>query len=290
MQPIKTIVSTEWLAMHLGEPDLRLVDATWRVLHPVGASVTSWAVSSPRVAFTQAHIPGAVFFDLDEIADTEASLPQTLPPAEQFERFISELGIGNGDYVIVYGTYNLIASARVWWMFRVFGHERVAVLDGGFPKWQAEGRPLESNTPTPTPRRFTAHCRRGLVADLERVRANLTSQRAQVLDARSPGRFAGVEPERRPGLRGGHIPGSLNLPYERLFETENGTLLPPEALQRTFDAVGLDVARPVITTCGTGVSAAVLALGLHAIGNRTAAVYDGSWTEWGGRHDTPVER
>lgn len=174
-------------------------------------------------------------------------------------------------------------------MFRVFGHERVAVLDGGFPKWQAEGRPLTAGSSMPTPRPFTVRYRAERVTSLEQVRANLTSQRAQVLDARSPGRFAGIEPERRPGRRAGHIPGSLNLPYEQLFETAQGTLLQAEALQQTFATVGLDVSQPVMTSCGTGISGAVLALGLHVIGNRETAVYDGSWTEWGGRADTPVE-
>jgi thiosulfate/3-mercaptopyruvate sulfurtransferase len=291
---MEAIVSTQWLARHLGESDLRVLDASWRVLHPVSraaaANGSSEPAQDPAVAFGRAHIPGAVFFDIEQIADPDSPLPLTLPPPEQFGRLVGALGIGDGDRLVVYGTDNLIASARVWWMFRVFGHDRVAVLDGGLPKWQAEGRALESETPAPICRQFTARFHADIVADLEQVRANLTSRRAQVLDARSAARFAGTEPEGRPGLRGGRIPGSLNLPYERLFRAEDGTLLAADALRQAFEVAGLDVQRPVITTCGAGISAAVLALGLHVLGNRTVAVYDGSWTEWGGRDDTPVER
>ena len=191
--------------------------------------------------------------------------------------------------MVAYGGRNMIASARVWWTFRVFGHDRVAVLDGGARKWKAEGRPIESGMPEPTPRRFTAGFRKELVADFGRMRANLEMPREQMLDARSEGRFVGTEPEPRAGLRGGHIPGSLNLPYDRVFRTEDDTLLPPEALKAAFSDAGLDLGRPVVTTCGSGVSAAVLTLGLYLLGRADAAVYDGSWTEWGGRTDTPVQ-
>jgi thiosulfate/3-mercaptopyruvate sulfurtransferase len=277
---IEPIVSTEWLAAHLGEPDLRLVDARWYLPH---------LKRDPKAEFVQTHIPGAVFFDIDGIADTGTPLPHMLPSAEQFARSVGALGIGDGDRVVVYGARHMIASARVWWTFRVFGHEPVGVLDGGFPKWRAEGRPLEPGRPAPPARRFTASFRGELVADLGRVRATLERSGDQVLDARSQGRFAGAEPEPRPGVRGGHIPGSRNLPYDQLFSAEGGTLLPPEGLERAFRESGLDPTRPVIATCGSGVSAAVLALGLYLLGRREAAVYDGSWTEWGGRSDTPVE-
>jgi thiosulfate/3-mercaptopyruvate sulfurtransferase len=211
-----------------------------------------------------------------------------LPSTEEFARAMGALGIGDDDRVVVYGGRNFIASARGWWTFRVFGHDNVAVLDGGLPKWRAEGRPLESGMPAPAPRRFTARFRPELVRDLDRMRANLGGRREQVLDARSPGRFVGAEPEPRPGVRGGHMPGSLNLPYERLCR-EDGTLLDAAALRGAFEKAGLDLARPVVTTCGSGVSAAVLALGLHVLDRRDVPVYDGSWTEWGGRGDTPVE-
>jgi len=275
----QALVSTDWLAAHLGDPDLRVVDATWYLPH---------LKRDARAAFVQAHIPGAVFFDIDAIADRKTTLPHMLPGAEGFGRAVGALGIGDGDRVVVYGAKNFIASARAWWTFHVFGHENVAVLDGGLPTWRAEGRPLEAGMPTPTPRRFAARFRPELVRDLDRMRANLERRAEQVLDARSAGRFVGTEPEPRPGLRGGHMPGSLNLPYERLCR-EDGTLVNAAALRGAFEKAGLDLARPVVTTCGSGVSAAVLALGLHVLGRRDVPVYDGSWTEWGGRADTPVE-
>jgi thiosulfate/3-mercaptopyruvate sulfurtransferase len=273
------VVSTEWLAARLGEPDLRVVDATWYLPH---------LKRDPRAEFLQAHVPGAVFFDIDEIADPESRLPHMLPTAERFAHAVGALGIGDGDLVVAYGARHMIASARAWWMFRVFGHERVCVVDGGFPAWRAQGRPVESGMPSPAPRPFTARLRPELVADLDRMRANLERRREQALDARSHGRFVATEPEPRPGLRGGHIPGSLNLPYDRLFGPD-GALLPPPALRAAFETAGLDLGRPVVTTCGSGVSAAVLTLGLHLLGREDVAVYDGSWTEWGGRSDAPIE-
>lgn len=279
--PFGPLVSTGWLAEHLGAPDLRIVDATW-YMPQLGRDA--------RAEFRRAHVPGAVYFDIDEIADRGSSLPHMLPDAAAFARAVGALGIGDGDRVVVYAGRYMSASARVWWTFRVFGHDRVAVLDGGLPRWQEEGRPLEAGEPRPTPRRFTARHRPELVADLARVRRNLETREAQVVDARSRGRFTGTEPEPRPGLRGGHIPGSLNLPYDRLFRREDGTLLPPGDLRRAFEEAGLDLRAPVMTTCGSGVTACILALGLHVVGRPDVAVYDGSWTEWGGRDDVPVER
>jgi len=280
-EPMGPVVSTEWLARHLGEPDLRVVDATWYL---------PTLKRDARAEFQAAHVPGAVYFDIDAIADRTTSLPHMLPTAEEFARAVGALGIGDGDRVVVYGARYMIASARVWWMFRVFGHDGVAVLDGGSRKWRAEGRPMESGIPTPAARRFTPRFRKELLADLERVRGTLRAGAEQLVDARSAGRFAGTEPEPRPGLRGGHIPGSRNLPYERLFEPEDGTLLAPGGgLRQAFETSGVDPGRPVVATCGSGVSAAVLALGLFLLGREDAAVYDGSWTEWAGRPDTPVE-
>ena len=280
MTTLPTLVSTEWLAAHLGESDLRVVDATWylpSLKRDAGAE------------YLTAHVPGAVYFDIDAIKDTNNPLPHMLPTADGFAAAVSRLGIRDGDRVVVYGQKYLIASARVWWSFRVFGHDRVAVLDGGFPKWKAESRPAEAGTVTPAPGRFTARFRPELVRDLARMRANVDSRREQVADARSEGRFVGTEPEPRAGLRSGHIPGSVCLPYDRLFRRDDGTLLPPAALRDVFDKAGVDPGRPVVTTCGSGVSAAVLALGLHVQGLTDVPVYDGSWTEWGGSRDTPIE-
>ena len=274
------LVTTDWLAANLGRRTVRPVDGSWHMPQ---------LKRDARAEFAQAHIPGAVFFDIDAIADTASPLPHMLPGARKFAESVGALGIGDRDVVVVYDTRGVVSAARVWWTFRAFGHAPVAVLDGGLPKWQAEGRPVETGVPAPKPRRFTARLHRSLVRDLAQMRANLASRREQVLDARSHGRFIGTEPEPRPGLRGGHIPGSLNLPYDQLYR-KDGTLLPPDDLQRRFEAAGLDPAKPVVTTCGSGVTAAVLALGLHLLGHEKVAVYDGSWTEWGGRNDTPLER
>jgi thiosulfate/3-mercaptopyruvate sulfurtransferase len=232
------LVGTDWLAAHLGEPDLRVVDARWYLPQ---------SGRQPRAEHAAAHIPGAVCFDIDEIADTASALPHMLPGAETFARAVGALGIGDGDRVVAYGAANLIASGRVWWMFRVFGHEAVAVLDGDLRKWRAEKRLVESGPVAPAPRAFTARLRPGLVADLARVGATLGGGGEQLIDARSRGRFHGTEPEPRPGLRPGHVPGSLSLPYETLFRSD-GTMLPVEALRGAFAAAGLDLGRPAVAT------------------------------------------
>jgi thiosulfate/3-mercaptopyruvate sulfurtransferase len=276
---LDSLVTTAWLAGELGAPDLRVLDGTWHMPQ---------LKRDARREFAEAHIPGAAFFDIDAIADTSVALPHMLPAPEVFAARVGALGIGDGDRVVVYDARGVVSAARVWWTFQAFGHDRVAVLDGGLPKWRAESRPLASGEPHPTPRQFTARYRADLVRDLAAVRANLDGRREQVVDARSPGRFAGTEPEPRAGLRGGHIPGSLNVPYEALYRAD-GTLLPPEALREVFAGAGVKEGMPVVTSCGSGVTACVLALGLHRIGRRDVAVYDGSWTEWGGHPDTPVE-
>jgi len=279
-----TLVSTEWLAAQLARPQsggsrVRVLDGTWHMPH---------LERDPRREFEEAHIPGAAFFDVDAIADRTTPLPHMLPSAAQFARQVGELGISNRDLVVVYDVRGVVSAARVWWTFRAMGHDRVAVLDGGLRKWTAEGRPVETGPPKVAPARFRAHLRRAIVRNLEQVRRNIGTRREQVLDARSRGRFAGTEPEPRAGLRGGHIPGSLNLPYDALYQPD-GTMLPPEGLRQAFAASGVNPARPVATTCGSGITASVLALGLHLIGHRKVAVYDGSWTEWAGHPDTPVE-
>jgi len=212
-----------------------------------------------------------------------------LPDPETFARVVGVLGIGDQHRIVAYGGKHLVGAARAWWSFRVFGHDDVAVLDGGLPKWRQEGRPLAAGLASPSPATFTAKLRPELVRDLAAMRANVESRREQVVDARSHGRFVGTEPEPRAGLRSGHIPGSVSLPYDRLFR-DDGTLREADELAQAFHAAGVDVRRRVATTCGSGITAAVLALGLHVLGDEDAAVYDGSWTEWAGRADTPVSR
>jgi thiosulfate/3-mercaptopyruvate sulfurtransferase len=273
------VVSTAWLADHLVDPALRIVDATWYMPH---------LRRDARVEFREAHIPGAIYFDIDAIADRHRGLPHMLPDAATFAEAAGALGVGDGDRVVVYAGKHLTASARVWWTFRAFGHDRVAVLDGGLARWREEGRPIEAGEPSPVRRHLTARLHPELVTDLDGVRGNLATRLEQVVDARSAGRFAGTEPEPRPGLRGGHIPGSLNVPYDRLFRSD-GTLLSRDDLRRVFEAARVDLGRPIVTSCGSGVTACVLALGLDLVGRPDVAVYDGSWTEWGGRDDVPVE-
>lgn len=277
----EALVSTEWLARHLDAPDVRTVDASWYLPD---------AGRDPKAEYAEAHIPGAVYFDIDEIADAASDLPHMLPSPEKFASRVRELGLGDGNRIVVYDGAGLFSAARVWWMFRVFGHDDVAVLDGGLPKWVAEGRPVEALAPMPRERHFTARMNTLMVRDVEQVRANIEGGREQVLDARSAERFAGRAPEPRKGLRGGHIPNSLNLPYGELLDPATGTMLPAEALAARIGAAGVDMSKPVVTTCGSGVTAAILYLGLHLLGHAELALYDGSWTEWGGREDTPVER
>jgi thiosulfate/3-mercaptopyruvate sulfurtransferase len=273
------VVTTDWLAKHLGEADVRVVDGSWHMPQ---------LQRNPRAEFEAAHVPGAVFFDIDAVADHTTSLPHMLPQAAAFATAVGALGIGSSDRVVVYDVRGVVSAARVWWSFRAFGHDAVAVLDGGLRKWRAEGRPVETGVPTPAPRRFEASLRPELVRDLAAMRANVATRAAQVLDARSAGRFAGTEPEPRAGLRAGHIPGSLNVPYDALYR-DDGTLKAPDEVGAAFLASGIDLAKPIVTTCGSGVTASVLALGLYLVGRRDVAVYDGSWSEWGGRSDTPIE-
>lgn len=274
------LVSTEWLAAHLHAPDVRVVDASYYL---PGEGL------DPRAEYELHHIPGAVFFDIDEIADTSSPLPHMLPPPEKFSARVRKLGLGDGVRIVVYDQRGIFSAPRVWWTFRVFGHDDIAVLDGGLSKWMAEGRPVDDGPVRPVERHFTARMNTLMVRDKDQLLSNLKSGRELVLDARSHGRFEGREPEPRPGLRGGHIPGSANLPFTDLIDGETQTMLPPGDLRSRFAAAGIDATRPVTTTCGSGITAALLALGLHLIGHRDVAVYDGSWSEWGLPGDTPVD-
>ncbi len=273
------LVSTEWLAERLHAPDIRVLDAS---LYLPGDP------RDARAEYARAHIPGARFFDIDEIADERSALPHMLPPVEKFIARVRRMGIGDGHRVIVYDQQGLFSAARVWWTFRVFGHQDVAVLDGGLPKWLAEGRPVEEEAPEPRERHFTARRNAAMVRDVTQVAEAVKLGGEQVVDARSPARFRGEEPEPRAGLRAGHIPGARNVPYAALLN-EDKTMKEPDELRRIFEDAGVDLDRPVVTSCGSGVTAAILTLALHRIGHTRNAVYDGSWAEWGAYPDLAVE-
>jgi thiosulfate/3-mercaptopyruvate sulfurtransferase len=276
----EALVATDWLAASLGDPHVRVLDSSFTL-----PGITP----SARENYDRGHIPGAVFFDIDDIAAPGTSLPHMIPSTDLFAEKIGALGIGNDDRVIVYDGAGLSSAGRAWWMLRLFGHGDVALLDGGLPKWKGEGRPLDTATPSPPPRRFTAHFDRSLVRNKAAILANLSSQQEQVVDARAGGRFDGSTPEPRPGLRSGHIPRSRNLPYDFLTDPETRQVKSTEALAGLFREAGVALDRPIVTSCGSGVTACALAFALHLIGHPGAAVYDGSWSEWGLPGDTPVE-
>lgn len=274
----KTLVSTEWLAAHIKDPDLRILDGSWH-LPAVGRDA--------KAEYNDAHIPGARFFDIDEISDHRSELPHMAPPPEKFMSRLRAMGIGDGHQVVVYDTVGVSSAARVWWLFRLMGQDNVAVLDGGLPKWQAEGRATEDLPPIVRDRHMTVRVQNQLVRDVTQVSAASKLGDTQILDARSAGRFAGTDPEPRDGLRSGHIPGSRNLPFQTLLNP-NGTLKDADGLRAAFAAAHVDLNKPVITTCGSGVTACILALALERLGKRDWSVYDGSWAEWGAYPTVPV--
>jgi len=276
----EALVSTDWLAAHLGDPHLRVVDCSFKL-----PGITPTA----RADYDRGHIPGAVFFDIDDIAQPGTSLPHMIPPPDLFARKMEALGIGDGDRVVVYDSAGLSSAGRAWWMLRLFGHPDVALLDGGLPKWQAEGRPLDDAAPTPRAACFNARFDPALVREKRALLENLTARREQVVDARASGRFDGTAAETRPGLRSGHIPGSRSLPYERVTDPQTKQLRNAEELAQLFRDAGVALDRPVVTSCGSGVTACALAFALHLIGHPGAAVYDGSWSEWGLPGETPIE-
>jgi thiosulfate/3-mercaptopyruvate sulfurtransferase len=276
----EALVGTDWLAAHLVDPHVRVVDASFKL-----PGITPTA----RQDYDQRHIPGAVFFDIDDICEPGTSLPHMIPSPDLFARKLGALGIGDDDRVVVYDSAGLSSAGRAWWMLRLFGHQDVAVLDGGLPRWRAEGRALDTAVPSPPQRRFTARFDPSLVRDKRALIENLATRREQVVDARAAGRFDGTTPEVRPGLRSGHIPGSRNVPYEFVTDPQTRQLKSADELTHLFHDAGVTLDRPIITSCGSGVTACALAFALHLIGHPGAAVYDGSWSEWGLPSDTPIE-
>ena len=275
------LVSTEWLERHLQAPDVRIVDATYYLPNDDRDGAEEYSFR---------HIPGAVFFDIDEVCDSDSDLPHMVPSPEKFSSKVRKMGLGDGSRIVVYdGSGGFLAACRVWWMFRVFGHTDVAVLNGGLPKWMREKRPLEEDEMIPQHRHFTARTNNMLVKSLPQMRANLDNGKFQVLDARSEGRFEGIDHEPRPTEKRGHIPGSTNLPFTELLDAgDNYCFRDAAALKAAFEKAGVDIRKPITASCGSGVTAAVLAFGLFLLGNEDAAVYDGSWAEWGNHPDTPI--
>ena len=266
------LVSTQWLAEHMRDKNVKILDATFKL-----PGITPL----PKEDYERAHIPGAHFFDVDAVADHGSDLPHMFPDAEQFGRDVGALGVSNADTVVLYDSGSWVAAPRAWWMFLAFGHDKVRVLDGGLKKWMAEGHAVQGGNILPVPAAFKASFDARRVRSLAQMKANLASKAEQVVDARAADRFEGRAAEPRPGLRGGHIPGSRNLPYNGLIDPATGVMKPLDELRAAFSAAGIDLQKPIATSCGSGVSAAVLTLALYRLGIENPALYDGSWSEWG---------
>jgi thiosulfate/3-mercaptopyruvate sulfurtransferase len=273
-------VDTDWLASHLKSPDLIVLDGSWHL---------PTANRDPKAEYLAGHIPGAMFFDIDDLSDEKSDLPHMLPSTVKFSSRMKKMGIGDGARIVVYDTTGIFSAARVWWTFRAMGHQDVAVLNGGLKKWKAEGRPIEDGPPVKrSERHYTPLQNTGLIRDFDEMKAIVGKPGTQIVDARPAGRFEGKDPEPRPGLRAGHIPGSKNVPSQSLL-TPDGTFKSIDELAKIFSDAGINVAKPVVTTCGSGVTASILALALAALGQSNAAVYDGSWAEWGKDNGLPIE-
>ncbi|MEL6958922.1 MAG: 3-mercaptopyruvate sulfurtransferase [Pseudomonadota bacterium] len=274
----RTLVSTSWLAQHLKDPDLRILDASWYLPD---------AARDGRAEYDAAHIPGARFFDIDDVSDHRSELPHMVPPVEKFMSRMRKLGVGDGHQIVVYDGMGIFSAARVWWLFKLMGHKDIAVLDGGFPKWQAEGHPIEDLPPVIRDRHMTVQRQNHMVKDVTQVASASKLGDYVIVDARPPERFRGDVPEPRDGLRAGHIPNSRNVCFRDVLSPD-GTMKDPETLTGIFEGAGVDLSKPVITTCGSGVTAAVLALALETMGKTDHAVYDGSWAEWGMYDDLKI--
>jgi thiosulfate/3-mercaptopyruvate sulfurtransferase len=272
------LVSTEWLAANLGKPNVKIVDASFKM---------PGVLPLPKDDYLASHIPGAVFFDVDAVSDHSNPLPHMFPSAEQFGRDVGALGVGNDDTVVIYDAGGWVAGPRAWWMFLSFG-KSVQLLNGGLKKWMAEGRKVESGQVTPKPSTFNAAFDAQRVRSVQQLIANLSSRAEQVIDARANERYQGKVAEPRPGLRAGHIPGSLSLPYNNLFNAATGEMKPLDELRAAFLGAGARLDAPIVTSCGSGVSAAVLTLALYRLGVENPALYDGSWTEWGAADGPPI--
>lgn len=279
MRPNSPLVSTDWLGQHLDAPDIRVADASWYLPQ---------AGRSARNEYESAHIPRAVFFDIEDLSDEKNDLPHMLAPAPKFASRMRKLGLGDGNLIVVYDGTGIYSSPRAWWMLRAMGHEDVVVLDGGLPKWRTEGRLVEDLIPNPYPRHFTPRPNNAILRTFDQVKQNLQSRTEQVIDARGTPRFNAKEPEPRAGVRGGHIPHSTNIPYTE-FTNADGTLKAPDALAALFRARDIDPSKPTVTSCGSGITAAIASLGLAVAGAKDSALYDGSWAEWGSRADATVE-